>query len=189
MSTWLPPTQPSAQQRSRRHSASPAQQPSAQHKPSPAAVGTAAERSPAQPRPAAQPRARTLRRLAKSSFLSTCNHHGHSGAHMHARICASAVQESLIEGEQTLVCCQSLQHSAISKEIHKRFIVVQSALWHDESQYPDDASQHPDDGLLTGSSCKSPRRARRRGDRDDKPPECTLADHRTGSRQNVFTTT
>jgi hypothetical protein len=60
LSTWLPPTQPSAQQ------PSPAQQPSAQHKPSPAAVGTAAEPSPAQPRPAAQPRARTLRRLAKS---------------------------------------------------------------------------------------------------------------------------
>ena len=97
LSTWLPPMQPSAQQ------PSPAQQPSAQHKPSPAAVGTAAEPSPAQPRPAAQPRARTLRRLAKSSFMSTCNHHGHRGAHMHARICASAVQESLIEGEQTLL--------------------------------------------------------------------------------------
>ena len=67
------------------------------------AVGTAAEPSPVQPRPAAQPRARTLRLLAKSSFMSTCNHHGHRGAYMHARICASAVQESVIEGEQTLV--------------------------------------------------------------------------------------
>ena len=182
MSTWLPPTQPSAQQ------PSPAQQPSAQHKPSPAAVGTAAEPSPAQPSPAAQPRARTLRRLAKSSFMSTCNHHGHRGAHMHARICASAVQESLIEGEQRLVG-RSLQHSAISQEMDRRQIVMQSARWNDESQYPDDTLQHPDDGLLTGSSCKSPRRASRRGDRDDKPPECTLVDQRTRSRQHLFTTT
>ena len=71
----------------------------------------------------------------------------------------------------------------ISQEIHNRLIVIQSARWHDESQYPDDTSQHPDDGLLTGSSYKSPRRASRRGDRDGRPPECTLADHRTGSRQ------
>ena len=102
VSTWLPPMQPSAQQ------PSPAQQPSAQHKPSPAAVGTAAEPSPSQPRPAAQPRARILRRFAKSSFTSTCNHHGHRGAHMHARICASAVQESLIEGKQTLCLLSKL---------------------------------------------------------------------------------
>ena len=94
-----------------------------------------------------------------------------------------------MEGNKHLRCCQSLQHSAISSEIHKRFIVMQSARWHDESQYPDDASQHPDDGLLTGSSCKLPRRASPRGDRDDKPPQCTLADDRTHSRQDLFRTT
>ena len=94
-----------------------------------------------------------------------------------------------LRGNKHYICCRSLQHSAFSQEIHKRQIVMQSARWNDEPQYSDDASQHPDDGLLTGSSCKLPRRASPRGDRDDKPPQCTLADDRTHSRQNLFRTT
>ena len=80
-----------------------------------AAVGTAAEPSPAPVGTApSQPssrqhssRARPTR-LAKSWLMSTCNHHGHRGAHMHARICASAVQESLTGGVQTLVLLSKL---------------------------------------------------------------------------------